>query len=184
MYQKENQRIMISKKMMKDGLLSLLTKKDLNKISVSELCKVSSINRSTFYRHYDTPEDVWEDIVRDYSKELKTFLVKPNTIEDIQLSIDKLCEFIYQHSDVIRLSFRCHTSTDIANEIIEYIWQPFEEICDLKYLDEDTKHLTSTFVGYGMYHLFKQWIIDEVPKTPHEVAKILYEIMDMKSVIK
>lgn len=182
MPEKENQRIAISKRMLKEGLLRLLSQKELSQVSVSELCKEASINRATFYRHYSTPLDVWKDIVRDYSEEIRGFSQKPTSVEEIQRFIEKSCEFFYDHAAIIRTAFQCYTSTDIVNEIIEYIWQPYTEIFNLNDLDEDTRHLTSTFVGFGLYHLFKQWIIDEVPKSPQEVAEIIYKILDIKHI--
>jgi len=48
----ENQRIRLSKAMLKNGLLKLLKEKSLNEITICELCAVSGINRTTFYKYY------------------------------------------------------------------------------------------------------------------------------------
>ncbi len=65
---KENQRVALSKRMLKEGLMALLKKKNIRKISVNELCETAEINRTTFYRHYQTPHDVLIDIELDFAK--------------------------------------------------------------------------------------------------------------------
>lgn len=55
---KDDQRIALTKRLLREGLLRLLSKTDLNKISVTQLCIESGINRATFYRHYEEPRDI------------------------------------------------------------------------------------------------------------------------------
>lgn len=59
---KDDQRIALTKRLLREGLLRLLSKTDLNKISVTQLCIESGINRATFYRHYEEPRDILNDI--------------------------------------------------------------------------------------------------------------------------
>lgn len=40
------------------AMLSLLEKKDLSYITVKEICKEAGVNRSTFYLHYETIDDL------------------------------------------------------------------------------------------------------------------------------
>lgn len=53
----ENQRIKLTKR-----LLRLLAKKDIQHITVSELCDGAEINRSTLYNHYVCPVDALAEI--------------------------------------------------------------------------------------------------------------------------
>ena len=59
---KDDQRIALTKRLLREGLLRLLSKTDLNKISVTQLCIESGVNRATFYRHYEEPRDILNDI--------------------------------------------------------------------------------------------------------------------------
>ena len=45
----ENQRIRLSKTMLKNALIRLLANKSIDKITVYELCAEAQINRTTFY---------------------------------------------------------------------------------------------------------------------------------------
>ncbi len=52
---KINMRVAVTKRMLKEGLLRCLETKDLEEITISELCKEAGINRATFYKHFNTP---------------------------------------------------------------------------------------------------------------------------------
>ena len=47
-----DRRVKYTKKIIKDTFLNLLKEKEISKITVSEICKLSDINRATFYRYY------------------------------------------------------------------------------------------------------------------------------------
>ena len=68
--------------LMNQALLALLEKKDIQFITVTEITKKAGVNRSTFYLHYDTIEDLLEETLENLSKEfLSSFSNLPNTAE-------------------------------------------------------------------------------------------------------
>lgn len=73
---KDDQRIALTKRLLREGLLRLLSKTDLNKISVTQLCIESGINRATFYRHYEEPRDILNDIKYEIFQEVVAFAEK------------------------------------------------------------------------------------------------------------
>lgn len=59
---------------LKNALTILLNEKSLNDISVSELTKEASINRGTFYLHYDDKMNLVDNLVEEIFEELKEIL--------------------------------------------------------------------------------------------------------------
>lgn len=60
---KNNQRTGLSKLLFKNALMDLLKEKgSVAKISVRELCDRAELNRSTFYAHYNEPNDLLMEI--------------------------------------------------------------------------------------------------------------------------
>lgn len=47
---------------MDKAFLSLLEKKDFSYITVKEICEKAKVNRSTFYLHYETLEDLLSEV--------------------------------------------------------------------------------------------------------------------------
>ena len=58
----EDKRIRRTKKAIRDALLRIMEEKSVADVTTTELCKEADINRSTFYAHYSTPEDVLLEI--------------------------------------------------------------------------------------------------------------------------
>ncbi len=54
-----------SRKLIKNAFSRLLQKKDFEKITVTEIVKLSGLNRGTFYAHYSNVVDVLEEIERE-----------------------------------------------------------------------------------------------------------------------
>lgn len=78
-------------------------KKELNKITVTELVKRAGITRSTFYTHYD---DIYE-VINDYQLETIELLVSDdkvlNSIQDIYLYFDEIFNCLRKNEDVYKM---------------------------------------------------------------------------------
>ena len=66
---KEDPRVIRTKKMFKEALEELLLKKDYETIQVKELCDKAGLNRRTFYLHYDSIDDILYDIQEEFAQE-------------------------------------------------------------------------------------------------------------------
>ncbi len=53
---------------MDEALIALLSKKDYAYISVKELCKKAGVNRSTFYLHYESMDDLLGETISSIMK--------------------------------------------------------------------------------------------------------------------
>ena len=72
MDKREDRRVTMTKRMLKDALIEMLKEKDIYHISIRELCERADVNRTTFYRYYSSQFDLLSDMERD----LHDFLVK------------------------------------------------------------------------------------------------------------
>lgn len=64
--------------LMNQALLSLLEKKDIEFITVTEITKKAGVNRSTFYLHYDNVYELLEETIENLNKQfINSFVLKP-----------------------------------------------------------------------------------------------------------
>ncbi|GAQ01678.1 hypothetical protein NBRC111452_1490 [Companilactobacillus farciminis] len=78
-----------TRKIINQTFFSLLKKRDIDKVTVSEICKECNINRSTFYRNY---HDIY-DIVDQFFQEITTEILKSFSSDD--LSMDQKFTFSF-----------------------------------------------------------------------------------------
>lgn len=102
-------------KLMNEALLILLEKKDIEFITVKEVCEKAGVNRSTFYLHYDTIDDLFEETIEMLNQEfLKSFkvkdvklLIKNGNKEDIMFIneefLNPYLEFVKKNKRVLKM---------------------------------------------------------------------------------
>ena len=56
---KSDRRVQYTRRTLQESLVALMQEKPLQKISVKEICARADINRSTFYVHFGSPEEVF-----------------------------------------------------------------------------------------------------------------------------
>ena len=57
-------------RLMDEALLALLAKKNYEFITVKEICEKAGVNRSTFYLHYETVNDLLTESVEYIAKQI------------------------------------------------------------------------------------------------------------------
>lgn len=177
---KENQRVAVTKRMLKEGLLRLLETKELKKVKINELCEESGVNRATFYRHYETPLDVLLELEREITQKIFPLAAPPQTIVEAQIQLERSCTYIQEHANIMKILFRCNAETDLVNKSSEFYAQILElqgQSPQFADVDADTVKIILSLYGGGCYFLLRQWIIDEIPKTPAQIAAIVCNLI-------
>ena len=179
MAQKENQRIALTKKLLQEGLLRLLETKSLDKISVTELCRESGINRATFYNHYNSPLELLTDIENRITLELKSIIGIPKTPEEVIGQVEAVCEHFHKNARTIMILHKCHSDEDITealydlNKNFQY-YRMSERYTQT--LDPDSLKLVSIFFYTGCYSILLNWIKEDMQKTPREIADLMIRL--------
>lgn len=178
MKKKENQRIALTKRLLKESLLSLMAEKNIKNITVSELCEAAEINRSTFYNHYGCPADVLMDIENNVVADLEE-LWKSEGIRNLwplDKRVEMLCTYVVKNRDLFKLLLRnSDTNSGFASLLINasHVRITYEQV--FSYVkDDDDKRLMITFVSNGTYHMIRQWVLEDIPKTPKEMGELVY----------
>ncbi len=171
-----NQRVAVTKRMVKEGLMRLLEKKSLEKINITELCQEAGINRTTFYRYYELPRDVLTEMQNEFFEETLGRFQKPLTVSDIE----RLFVCLSEHAELVKLFFQYNSDEDWANIFFQiYSNSPgLRTAKAFRDLDEDSAKLLSTYLAGGAYFLVRQWIMEGIPMPPKDVAAIALSILD------
>ena len=177
MEQKENQRIKLTKRLLKESLLQLMEEKGIQKISVSELCKAAGINRATFYNHYSLPSDVLREIENTMAEEIQILLKEKKRTQEntIQESMEIACNYFLENKRTAKLLFQNNTpESEFAMKLIrgQEEWGTVCEDLIARYGNEG-KELLFTFLVHGMYYMITKWLLEDVDKTPKEMGKLV-----------
>ena len=104
---------------MDEALISLLKVKDLEYITVKEICEKTGVNRSTFYLHYETISDLVNETIKNMDQRFVSYFADTKGIAEelnhtdlsnlVLITRDYLypfLQFVSENKDLYRLAFR------------------------------------------------------------------------------
>lgn len=180
MKKEQNQRIMLTKRLLKESLLRLLATTTIQKISVTQLCEEAGINRATFYRHYGSQYDVLQEMELQMLDDIQMMLKETDPKEPplFQKQVTLICEYLWEHSDEAKLFFgNTGIGSDFAKKLFHYIrgQSLLERYCDPS-LSSNQKELITSFWQNGFFSMLRQWLVEEIPMSPDAVAKLMVQV--------
>lgn len=177
---KSNQRIELTKRLLQEGLLRILKRKPLEKISVTELCQEAGINRATFYRHYSIPRDVLSDMQKTLSEDANRYFFQCE-ISDASAYLESIFSYLYHRADVIRLFIQNCTDEDLLKMISDLLMRISEynaPFIDASIQDEADLKLILSFIVGGGYYVIRQWLLEDAPQPPEKMARLFLAYLD------
>lgn len=169
----ENQRIRISKTMLKNGLLKLLKEKPLDQITVYELCAVSQINRTTFYKYYGSQADLLNDIETDFLTQLNEDL-QP-IIAQNQDAILSVLKHLYEQRELFCLLVQAMPAQKFSTHMFSLpnIKIIFQSMSDKSGYSPTQAKYIHQFLFQGTFSVLYSWLNSECPEPVNEIADIL-----------
>lgn len=183
---KVNQRVMITKKLLKDGLLRLLEQENIDKVNVTELCKESGINRATFYAHYGTPYDLLTEIEHEMIDEImgetERLWQKRGSL-DFRVSTEIMCQYFYDHGDMIRVLMRNFSGQDFARTLNQ-IYQAILDSSVIQDADKDNIKLMTAYLAGGGVFLLSTWLREDIQNGPQEIVQLISRLFSESIFLK
>lgn len=176
--EKVNQRVALTKRLIQEALLRLLKKTPLAKVSVCALCEEAQINRTTFYRHYETPDDVLSEIAADAVQQFSRTTAPAQGVPNEKQFLLKMCEFLQANAPLLRTLVQSNADKPFAAEMYRVLSAGVLGKKTVLYrgkpVDEATFSFINSYFSAGIFALVRLWILEEVPKTPAEIADLIY----------
>ncbi len=175
--QQYEQRVLATKRRIYSAFLQLMQEKAIHQISISELCRLADINRSTFYHHFGNQYDVLTELTEDFLAQLEERLqnVSPYDQEGVQRRVELCLDYAMENRTLTLLLMQNAVGTDFAQRLfslpnIETLLS--EKLSDVE--SEAERRARISFVTYGSYQLLQEWLTAPDPVgTEEETALIL-----------
>lgn len=144
-----------------DALLKLLQNKPVEDISISELCDLAGIGRASFYRNFESKED----ILRGYiNKIFKEWTDEAGRTENIPLS--ELLDLLFAHFEKHR-DFYC-----LLNErnLVYLLKDVIIRLCGPKPEHTKIEAYARAYIAYTLYGWIEVWFQRGMQETADEIA--------------
>ena len=172
---KTDLRVQYTRHALQKALLSILERKNIDRISVKELCEAASINRSTFYLHYGTPNDVLMEIEEEF---MRTHFEKFTPYLENEYQLDQLNTVftsILSNADLCRIIMGPNGNPKFIEKIKSFIRDVTVTQWQREFPKYRKAHLDYVFdfVFSGSMSLILNWISDQTSISSEELANRL-----------
>lgn len=178
--------------LMNEALINLLEKKNYNYITVKEICEKAGVNRSTFYLHYETMEDLLLETIEyignkvgDKLKKEKAFdkeYIKICPIEELKLITPQYLipylEFVRENKKVfmaVALQPYVLKTNEIFNKLNDDVFAPIlKRFC----ISEKEGKYRLAFGLNGIYAVIMLWIKEGCTEDIDYITQLLIKCLN------
>lgn len=163
----------MTKKLIKDALVELMEKNNINRITVKEICALADINRSTFYLHFCDQYALLEEVENDIIS--ATPRINLYEKKDVYPVLVEFFNFIQEHKRVYLILFKSSNGNSFRSKLIDKIFGKDENKTEwIKNMElTNPFHFKILMSAFGGATLVEKWIFDEIKSTPCELAEVL-----------
>ena len=169
----------ITKKALATSLKKLLSKKELSKITISNITDDCGVNRQTFYYHF---KDVYDLLEWIYLNEVIQPMNGKDIYDNWQQGFLSIFEYILENKEFVKntydsisrdyfLRFVYKQTTILLMNVID------EQSKDINVSSEDKKFIAN-FYKYGFVGIIQEWIEDGMKEQPENIIKKLNNIIE------
>lgn len=166
-----DRRTKYTKTVIRQALYDLLKEKPINKITVTDICKLADINRSTFYSYYEDVYALLTQIQNELFENVVFTLTTENWFEDLLKLVD-------ENKDLCQILLGPHGDTSFIRQLMYLgydnsmrVWQKMYPNAPSTTLDYSYAYLANGVIG-----ILENWVCSGYKLTIEEVGKLLMGI--------
>lgn len=172
---------------MDQAFLELLEKKDMEYITVKEICETTGVNRSTFYLHYETIGDLLAESVQylnhQFLKHMKTceksFVSKIQECPQNKLYLVTptylipYLEYIKQNKHLFRTVLKSSGSLRLEKTYGRMMHYVFLPILERFQVPEPDRQYVMAFYINGLMAILSEWLKNDCEKSIKHICAIM-----------
>lgn len=169
----DGRRVRMTKMLLKQSLIELMHEKSIHEISIKDICLGADINRSTFYRHYNTQYELYDEILDDITNSIGEIYVNCSGNDySTQLFLAEVLKYIEANRDTFLVILSDHSNISMG--------ETFNRFTN-RFINAETesefKIYVIQFAAAGMTSFIWTWLNKENRHSAEDVALIINSIM-------
>ena len=173
--------------LMDEALIRLLENKDFEYITVKEVCQKAGVNRSTFYLHYETMDDLLKEsmewLLRDFFSSFgEKVREEPSDFSCLSLKelifINKdylvpYLEYIYEHRKLMMTVMRQPYATQVSAVFDSLSEKVLNSVMEKFGIPEKERKYRLVFYFSGINSVVEKWIGGGCTESVPEIADLI-----------
>ena len=178
--------------LMDEALILLLEKKEYSFITVKEICEKAGVNRSTFYLHYETIDDLLSECIeyvgnkinkKFSNKVINKQVIKDSKLEDLLLITPEYLlpylEFLKENKAIYKIVYsqpNVFKEQYVVNHLHKNIFEP---ILNRFLVPKNEQKYMMSFYLSGMGALMVEWIKNDCKEDIQTIINILMKCFNL-----
>ena len=172
-----NQRRKESQNKIESVFIELLQSKEVSQISVTDICKLANVNRSTFYANYLDIYDLSDKIKAKLVNEVKNIYSEERTTQTNSNDYSKLFKHIKGNQLFYKTYFKLNYNND--TDIVDFDYNLSKILYNDKLIDYHIE-----FFKAGLNAIIKKWLDNDCKESVEDIKEIIETEYSDKSKIK
>ena len=172
-----DRRVIKTKRAIRLAFARLLSEKDINDITVSDIAALAEINRKTFYNYYAGVYMIIDEIENDIVETFGTVLGEINYSDELKnpYSIfEKLTSIINTDMDFYGHFFTMNGNTNMLNKIVNLLMEKTKaEMIAQTHISAIAAETALTYMLYGMFAVFQTWFNSDRRQSIEELSELI-----------
>lgn len=170
-------RVKRTRRLLRDALVSLILEKDYASISIKEVTQRAEVAYITFYRHYESLDQLLIEVLDEGLAELMTHietLARLSETSALETEGRLIFEYIEQKADLFRLLLKSQSVIRIRKKVVRNIAAIFQKSCFPLATSGSplTIAVTSNHIATSLLALIEWWLENKMMPAPVQMGKI------------
>ena len=175
--QKEDRRVIRTKKAIRSAFAELISEKEYSEITVTDIAERADINRKTFYNYYHNTEDLLADIeseaVAEYDRLLDD-LKAHDLLNSPELIVTRISRTISENMDYFHDLLIMSKNAVLFSRIADSVKAQIRTILESQvYTDPMQAETLAIFISSGSLSVYREWISRGEPVPRENVDALL-----------
>ena len=178
--------------LMDEALILLLEKKEYSYITIKEICEKAGVNRSTFYLHYETIDDLLSECIeyvgnkinkKFSNKVINKQVIKDSGLDDLLLITPEYLlpylEFLKENKAIYKIAYsqpNVFKEQYVVNHLHKNIFEP---ILNRFLVPKNEQKYMMSFYLSGMGALMIEWIKNDCKEDIQTIINILMKCFNL-----
>lgn len=160
----------LTKESLQTALISLLADKPYEKISVTDICKKAGVSRMSYYRNFESKDEILQKLADEYFNKIKVGLLER---EEKGCHYEWYLDFFREvKEDPERMKLLLK-----ADSIIHFMGGVDSILVKIKDADTPEGHYRLLAKEGGFYTIVSNWVYDGMKESPEEMAELCLKIL-------
>ncbi len=173
--------------LMDEALLLLLEKKEYEFITVKEICEKAGVNRSTFYLHYESIDDLLEETINMINARF-TEAFNNEQLNVISSSKENLffinekyllpyLNFVKENKRIYKLIYKYAHLFQTQKTLEKFYNEIFEIALDKHGVLNEEKDYVFSYYAFGVVAIVRKWIEKDCVDDISFIAKLIIKLI-------